>query len=347
MPADLPLLHLVARTRSHIRPFDHRFACADLWSAIARSFDLVACVLMPDHVHVLAQIDPETALRTFARVLSAFRQRMQARPHGMAAFDWESLPQPEKVQRDKRHIARTVRYIHLNPTRDSLCDDPLEWEWSTHRDWLGAVVRPSVDRARWARAMGKRLPSCADWLHEYVASDPSVSRARPMADPTPWLRAREKDASLDVIAAVVLRALRSRCSATHAFGAAERRLFLLSASRWTRYRAAELARYVGCHPTAARKMIRCEEAAPDRVDKSCDADGRDIATDPGRKGGAVRVSRHAPAGVANGVDARIRRTPLTREELQAIALNLAEPRLSAMPLSRGAVRSTSVVRSEL
>ncbi|MCD6681131.1 MAG: hypothetical protein LT102_10825 [Burkholderiaceae bacterium] len=309
---DLPLLHLVARTASHARPFDRRFACADLWAGITRSFDLVACVLMPDHVHVLAPIEHEVALRTFARVLSAFRHRMQARTHGALAFDWEPLPPPEKVQRDKRHIARTVRYIHLNPTRDSLCSDPLEWEWSTHRDWIGAVARPNVDRTRWARAMGRRMPSCAEWLHEYVSSDPSVSHAGRVADSAAWLRAGEKDASLGAIASAVLRALRSPCGGTHEFGAAERRLFPLSASRWTRYCAAELARYVGCHPTAARKMIRCAEAAGAAADRhgveNCDVNDQ-------------------------GVEARVRRLPLTREELQAMALILADSRLSAMSLS--------------
>jgi len=349
---DPSLLHLVARTASHARPFDRRFACADLWAGITLSFDLVACVLMPDHVHVLVQIEHEVALRTFARVLSAFRRRMQARVQGTLTFDWEPLPAPEKVQRDKRHIARTVRYIHLNPTRDSLCNDPLEWEWSTHRDWVGAVARPNVDRARWARAMGRRMPSCIQWLHEYVSSDPSVSHSRLVADPTPWLLAGEKDASLGVIASAVPRALRSPCSATREFGAVERRLFLLSAARWTRYRAAELARYVGCHPTAVRKLIRHAGVIDERPDShgldgdgfdghgyaghglgARDADGREVATDRSTRNTAVRAPRCAPVPARHGVEARVRRLPLAPEELQAMALILADSRLSAMPLS--------------
>jgi REP element-mobilizing transposase RayT len=343
--SDLPLLHLVARTASNARPFDRRFACADLWAGITRSFDLVACVLMPDHVHVLAQIEREIALRTFARVLSAFRRRMQARNDEALAFDWEPLPQPEKVQRDRRHIARTLRYIHLNPTRDALCNDPLKWEWSTHRDWIGAVVHPKVDRNRWARAMGRRMPSCTEWLHEYVVSDHSVSCASPVADPASWLRAGERDASLEVIASAVARALRSPRSAPHEFGPAERRLFLLSASRWTHYRAAQLARYVGCHPSAARKMIRSAcavgeqidgRAVGELVDRKHDGrhvDASEVPADRNRKNDAAGAPRRAAAAVAAGVEARVRRSPLTREELQAMALILADSRLSAMPLS--------------
>lgn len=326
--AELHLLHLVARTASGARPFHDRIACADLWSRLAHSFDVVACVLMPDHVHLLAQVDPEIALRAFARVLSAFRLRMQTRVRSELAFEWESLPQPEKVQRDKRHIARTLRYIHLNPTRDALCQDPLEWEWSTHRDWVGAVARAAVDRVRWARAMGRRMPSCREWVQEYVASDVSVPVPRPVVDPAPWLRPGARDASLDTIASAVPRVLRSGCSAPSEFGAAERRLFLLSAARWTRYRAPELARYVGCHRSNALKMLRCEEAAlgcADRGDVSRRS-WRDAATVP------MPASRRAGGSGAPGTEARVRRSPLSGDELRAMALTLADSRLSAVPL---------------
>lgn len=216
----------------------------------------MACVLMPDHVHLLAHVAPHTALRAFARVLSAFRIRMQAKRALPHPFEWEPPPLPEKVQRDRRHIARTIRYIHLNPARDALCDDPLDWEWSTHRDWVGAVAHPCVDRARWSAAMGRRVESCSEWLHEYVSADVSVRSPRPLENPEPFLSAAPKDASLDALSIAVARVLRSRSRALSEFSTAERLLFLQAASRWTHYRPSELARHVGLHPTNARKAIR-------------------------------------------------------------------------------------------
>jgi len=353
----VPLLHLVARTAAHARPFQHRAACAELWRRLARSFDLVACVLMPDHVHVLAQIEHDIALRSFARVLSAFQLRMQESGRSEFYFEWESLPQPEKVQHDKRHIARTVRYIHLNPARDALCDDPLEWEWSTHRDWVGAVARPVVDRARWARAMGRRMPSCVKWLHEYVCADVSIARPRPVSDPAALLRA-EKDASLDSIASAVPRVLRSACSDPREFGPTERRLFLLAAARWTGYRAPELARFVGCDRTNAWKMIRCEkrillERSPDRYEgrrpgarpsEQCPASNQRIdsnhsePTNGELMNGEPRVDEDLRIDVAHHASPgmRIRRAPLNDIEARAIALTLADARLSSMPLSLSA-----------
>lgn len=325
------LLHLVARAAGGARPFEQRHACADLWARLARTFDLVACTFMPNHVHVLAQVDRDVATRAFARVLSAFRLRMRAFGAAPIEFEWESLPRPEKVQYDKRHIARTVRYIHLNPVRDGLCDDPLEWEWSTHRDWLGAVAHSCVDRARWARAMGRRPSSCAEWLHEYVSSDASVRSARPLADPRPFLGDEPKDASIDALTTAVACVLRSGRTTLAEFGSAERRLFLLSAARWTRYRAPELARHLCLHQTNVRKVMRRVEERPRA--------GLAAASAGSGSGSASGVGSRSASATANSNGAIVRPArsqSLSGDELRAMALVLADRRLSA-PILRGAV----------
>src|SRR5690606_12336241 len=120
----------------------------------------------------------ERASRVFSAVLSAFRRRVLApasdadRPRH--DWEWERIPRPEKVQYDKRHIVRTIRYIHLNPCRASLCADPFEWEWSTHRDWTGAAAYPVVNLGSWSRAIGWSARTCAQRLHAYVCTDPIV-----------------------------------------------------------------------------------------------------------------------------------------------------------------------------
>ncbi len=252
------LLHLVARAAGGARPLAARAACADLWSRLVAHHDVAACALMPDHVHLFARIAPERASRTFAQILSAFRARVIRRTaeHDCTPFRWEPLPMPARVNRDPRHVARTIRYIQLNPCRASLCDDPLEWEWSTHRDWTGAVAHPVVDVRRWGRVLG-RTPAAADrWLHEYVCTDAAVRRYRPLADPREYLGACPPDASLAMLAGAVARVLRSPHSQPIAFDLPERRLYLLSASKWTGYRAPELARSIGCHPGSVRRFFR-------------------------------------------------------------------------------------------
>jgi REP element-mobilizing transposase RayT len=334
-PRRLQLLHLVARAAGGARPFEHRLACADLWARLGQTFDLVACALMPNHVHVLAQVEPDVATRAFARVLSAFRLRMRALPTAPIEFEWEPLPRPEKVQRDRRHIARTVRYIHLNPSRDDLCSSPLEWEWSTHRDWVGAVARPCVDRPRWARAMGCHPRSCAEWLHQYVSSDASVRDTSPLADPRPFLADEPKDASIDALATAVVLVLRSAAVAPAEFGPVERRLFLLAAARWTRYRAPELARHVRCHRTNAWRAMRA--ATRERARVAAADDGPVVS----ERLQALRERSHVAPERSHVAPERLHVAPerlhtLNDDELRAMALALADRRLSTPPL-RGAL----------
>lgn len=323
--ADLELLHLVARAAAGARPFEHRIACVDLWARLGRTFDLVACVLMPNHVHVLAQVERDVATRAFAQVLSAFRRRMRALRTADIEFEWEPLPRPEKVQNDKRHIARTVRYIHLNPTRDDLCGDPLDWEWSTHRDWVGAVARSCVDRSRWARAMGCRPRSYAEWLHEYVSSDVSVRDASPLPDPRPFLAVEPKDASIDAIGTAVPRVLRSAGIVPAEYTAAERRLFLLSAARWTRYRSPELARHLCRHRSNAWRVMR---AAAEGHEHAADVNDAPIPDNGLMFSGHSRPSNDSRQMVSE------RSRTLSDDELRAMALVLADSRLLS-PRLRG------------
>lgn len=307
------LLHLVARAADGARPLHTRVSCADLWSRLGTRFDVVACTLMPDHVHLLARAEAEGALRVFAQILASFRARV-ARARGDTVFDWEPLPRPAEVRRDPRHVARTIRYIHLNPCRDALCDDPLEWEWSTHRDWTGAVVRKCVNVGRWGRMFGQSPATVGRWMHEYVCSDASVPRTRPLADPRPYLGAPSADASLGSLAASVTRVLRSARAQPGEFDLEERRLYVLSAARWTRYRAPELAKSIGCHPTSVRRLLRG-------------------VRDPGRliedEAESTAVQEHVA-----GRSARSMR-PMSTDEALAMALTLADVRLRWDGLSSG------------
>lgn len=253
---ELPLVHLVARTSYRARPFLYRIACADLWQRIRRHFDVLACVLMPNHLHLLTPLDRKSGMRIFAQILSAFRMQMRATDDLSLRFHWETIPEPQKVQTDRNHIARTIRYIHLNPVRAGLCNDPLEWEWSTHRDWIGAVAQPAVDRIRWSRMLEKSAGLCADWLHDYVSSDESVIHKKSLIAPAGFLDDMSRDASVDSLIAAIPRALRSPRTLAQEFNPTERKLFVKAATRWTRYPAAELARQLGRHPTSAQRTLR-------------------------------------------------------------------------------------------
>src|SRR5208283_2925907 len=75
---------------------------------------------------------------------------------------------------DFHHLKRQIRYVHLNPCRSRLVRDPMEWEWSTHRDVLGAVGEAWVDLPQLHRIWGARDDEFRRIFHAYVSGDPSA-----------------------------------------------------------------------------------------------------------------------------------------------------------------------------
>jgi REP element-mobilizing transposase RayT len=163
------LWHLTAHALTGSRPLESAQACNALWAALRRQFpDCVAAVLMPDHVHLLVEAaDRDEARRRLAQCLAAF-----ARQAGLGRT-WQPVPQPAPI-RDSKHLARQIRYVHLNPCRAGLADDPLCWLWSTHRGAVGLELDPWVSPARLAALLRRREADLPQWLHSYVSGDPSV-----------------------------------------------------------------------------------------------------------------------------------------------------------------------------
>jgi len=113
------------------------------------------------------------------------------------------------------------------------------------------------------------------------------------------------DASLAVLTAAVPRVLRGRGTSAVELDVAGRQLFVLAAARWTRYPAAQLARWIGRDPTGVRRLLKAGEAQ-------------------GEESAALDENRR------QFVISRERRTgPMSTSELRAMALTLADVRLRA------------------
>ncbi len=95
---------------------------------------------------------------------------------------------------------------------------------------------------------------------------------------------------------------RSAHSAAIEFDIRERRLYLLSAAKWTGYRAPQLARSIGLHPASVRRFLRCVE-----VEAAADAEGGSQADTAGTRASI----RHR----------------MNNDEVRAIPMTLADERL--------------------
>jgi len=240
----MPVVHLVARLRSPYRDLGRFEPAQWLWRRIEALFPgLIAGVVMPNHPHVLAEVDdPDEARHLLARTCGHLQRRL-----GVDAL-LEPLPPPETVEPDK--VARVARYIELNPSRGGLVMHPAQWLWSTLRDVAGATVEPAVDLRHHRRHTERRRDR---WL-DYVARDDRVLDRRPL--PAPVSGGCERQAfGIEQVTAAVLAATRSMPSDLHRRGPV-RELFVAAALDQGIMSTAAIARVCACTPRAIRLRRR-------------------------------------------------------------------------------------------
>jgi len=199
---------------------------------------------MPDHVHLLharsVRVGFGVALQGYAQWRNAQR--------GTSGAVWDRQGSTEEVPRGLK-TRRLVRYIHLNPCRARLVDDPLAWAWSTHRDQVGLAV-PTM----------RAVASDPIGFHRYVSSDPTVRvDGTPLPMPTDLLPAGP--AAYQAIRHAVGESLRTPASLLRRRGP-PRTLLLRSLVQLTGGPLAEIADFAGVHRrTVDRVEDRWDETA--------------------------------------------------------------------------------------
>ncbi len=249
-------LHLVARTRGR-EPLllDYEFAFRT-WIGIQRAFpEAFLIMLMLDHVHLGTEDEDEDgARRRLARCLARAA-------HGLGDGVWDPVPPPElKDASNTKNFRRFVRYVALNPCRDDLCADPLDWPFSTYRDVHGVTARPGVDVDLLANRLRYERRTFRRQFHRYVSADHKVSPCgTPLLEPAP--PRSEPEHSLRQIQFAAVTPLRCPPETIQYPGLA-RRIFVSLAWHQGWRDSAAIARICDMKPRGARQLT----AQRDRVD---------------------------------------------------------------------------------
>ena len=117
------------------------------------NFHIWAYVIMPDHVHLL--IFPCEGDYSISDILSSIKHSTSKRvinwvkrnrPQYLKNFETEKKHHPYRFWQDgggydrniRNHaeLIRFVNYVHNNPVRRGLVNDPTEWYWSSAGAWL-------------------------------------------------------------------------------------------------------------------------------------------------------------------------------------------------------------------
>ncbi len=276
----MAIWHLVARTARRGVELTEWGLASRLWCGLRRAFpEALGSVVMPDHLHVIDEgMERDEARRRLSRVLSRAT-------YGMGRGVWAAVPVPDRVHEPK--LARTIRYVALNPCREELVADPLEWTWSTHRDVVGAVAEPWVAAGRLEVRLRPRMWGSSEAWHRFVSSDFSVA---PGGTPPPRRIARHEGREFSIVEVIesVTSALRLPPDAIRRRGSA-RRLFVHLAVFLGWRDTALLARTVDTSRRSIAKILHRRPGRPEwEAAMVCLGDRRLRSLRPSRRKGPER-----------------------------------------------------------
>ena len=106
-------------------------------------FYLYAYCLMPNHFHLLIEMQDDLVSRIMQRVLTGYSQ-YHNRKYKKIGHLFQGRYKSILCQTD-RYLGELVRYIHLNPVRAKLVKRPEDFEYSGHRAYLGLDKTGLVD----------------------------------------------------------------------------------------------------------------------------------------------------------------------------------------------------------
>ena len=159
----MPNVQLTAAARQSDRPLESPPAAAAVWMQLRRAFQRVrACVLLPDAVQLVAEVDdPVLARAAFERTLETTLSRV-ARP-----MQWHRVPPPLLLP-TTADLERAIRSTVLKPCRAGLVSDPLDWMWTTLRDVVGHVADPWLTAEALADVLGCARAGFAEQHHREI-----------------------------------------------------------------------------------------------------------------------------------------------------------------------------------
>lgn len=142
------LYHVIARGNArqdifHSREDQQKFISLLEKAKHKLGFFLYAYCLMTNHLHLLIERRSETVGRTMQRVLTGYSQYYNKRYRKVGHL-FQGRHKSILCQSDP-YLAKLVRYIHLNPVRANMVATPDEYEFSSHRAYLGIEPYGVVD----------------------------------------------------------------------------------------------------------------------------------------------------------------------------------------------------------
>jgi REP element-mobilizing transposase RayT len=93
-----------------------------------KKYDLVAWVIMPNHIHFLATPLENVELSAIAHSIKSYTAHEANKVLGRQGQFWQHEPFDRYI-RDRKHFVSVIRYIENNPVKAGLCGRPQDWRF--------------------------------------------------------------------------------------------------------------------------------------------------------------------------------------------------------------------------
>jgi putative transposase len=121
---------------------------------------------MGTHYHCVLQLGLANLDAGMKRLNQCYAQSFN-RKHRRTGYLFESRYKARHVQ-DDTYLLNVLRYLPLNPLHAGLCDDPLDWEWSSFRQTVRHGGRGLVSTTRALDYLGPSRAEAARRLDAFV-----------------------------------------------------------------------------------------------------------------------------------------------------------------------------------
>jgi REP element-mobilizing transposase RayT len=173
------LYHVITRGNNRRQIFDCAADYQKFLSLLSAQktklpFFLYAYCLMTNHVHLLLERQASAVGRIMHRILTGYAQYYNRRyrrvGHLLQGRHKAILCQSE------RYLCELVRYIHLNPVRARMVSQPEDYEYRSHRAYLGVAPAGIVDVDPVLRHFGARKEVARERYRQFVTA--GIERGR-------------------------------------------------------------------------------------------------------------------------------------------------------------------------
>ena len=234
-------------------------------------FYLYAYALMPNHFHLLLEVQESSTARIMQSLLTAYVRRFH-RIHRHKGDLFQGRYKAIACDRDS-YLLELVRYIHLNPLRAKMVTQPGQWQWTGHGEYLRTNDRGLIDPGTVMDELKtpKRYEAfIREGAKESYRAEWHPGEQAPFLGTTEFVkkltRPRRKDVPRQPLALEVLMqqaAKQTGIDPQAALGggrtrllAEVRRRFIEAAVLEQGYRGVEVAVFLGCHASNVTRALQ-------------------------------------------------------------------------------------------